>query len=672
MKRRSLDLNEDVIDVGWCAGGCAVLGKSAIGLYSCGRVLESLRRAKSSLDDDGWNVALHVRPGSSTCVVVTESGALLCYTIDSGGSSSIRYGQTVRLRTKPDLLAVTHSDIWFCSRGDTELRRIPWSSTAGSARSEHVSLSKPVRALYTCGDTVAYMDDTGHVLGGEDLGAFDALCYGPIATVAGKMLHCQGATIELPFEAYGVERSTCGTMFVVCHSAGCAVVSRTGTLLNEFDIDCPRRAIFGNDDSSLIVHQADRLVEVELWSAVPFSQLVRRERGVVIRLRTGWYHVELPQARRPLVAALDNDRSLAVVTNTVSVLCLQTGHWSELDFEDDDEPGRCTHLVWLGECLVVATVCADGETRLLLYDGDLLLDVVALPARLALLHAAEDVLYVALDSAVLYLLQIRSGILTKIRETPMEHDVQVLKQVTLYRDSLVYLVGQQLYLEQSCIANGVDAFAVEDGDLWMLGRGKLGLLDPDATELLSLECRGVPLTIVDDAVEFFTGSLSVETRLVAPARLCAELRLGRDRQRLKNRIDRSHVLEVALHEALEADDEKLVRKVWLQVKAFCEEVQVLQSLLRKTDAALWRRLFGIVGPPDDLYSAAVSRGDYRAACNLVLAVITVGRGDASAVVADLLRKVIAAHDHRLAKELLRFVKSSDVLGADIFAQIDVQ
>ena len=679
-----------VIDFARCPNGYAVLQRDALCHYCCRRrtVTERLRRTATSLAEDGCNVALHVRPGTTTCAVVTQSGALLCYTLDVDAPATIRYAQTIRLKAGPELLALTTDAIWFSQRGSTELRRIAWSSSSGSTRSECITLQRPLDALFACGERLVYKDDTGHVLAGPDLGPIDAICHDAATVITGRTLRtARGGLVELPFAAHEIARSEGGRHVVLTHAGGCAVLTETGTLVGEHTSERVVRAIFGADDASLLLLQDGELLELELCHVDPFTRLVQHERGIAIWLRQGdlsrpsWYHVELPSrcGQAWPLAALKDDQCLAVALDHVRLLSLTTGQWVELE-SDDDPAARCTHLVWLERHLVVASSCASGEDRLLLYGDDELLDVVALPAAVVSLHASGPTLQVALDNEVLYILKVEAGTLTKTGQIDVEYRARQADRVVVYEEGQLCLTGQQLYLGQVCIADDVDAFMVQDQDLWVFGGGRLDLYDPLPEKLLTVACKGVPLAISDDLVDILSTTpagrttFSLESRFLAPRRLCADLGRGRRDGPVHTRLcsgpARSHVLEVALYEALERNDDPLVRLVWRLIGSDSEQVEVLQSLLRKTDVATWRRLFGAIGRASAFYEAALARRDLRAACNLLLAVISVEGCDAGMIIAELLRQVTDAGDFGLARELLRFAKSSDVMGADLFARVE--
>lgn len=680
-------LGDDVVDIGRCGPFHVVLRRSGLALYDSEqhRFTVSLDRSSSSVEDDGPNVALHVNSG--TCVVVTHSGALLCYTLEPAtADGQIRYAQTVRLKTRPDLLAVTTSDIWFATRGGTELRRLPWTTSAGSATSHHVTLARPVVALHAYGNQLIYHDDEARILDGDNLGPVDALCYDPLTLASGQTIRASGRTISAPFAVTSIERASGPERtLVLCHAGGFAILSSTGTLLCSGVSDSPKRASLSGD--TLLLLEGGRLFEIALWTGEPFSRLLQRRQSLALRPGQGgphssqnWHHIEKPGRERYSVAAVDGD-TLALVVDTPYVLSLQTNRWTPLEV-DESAPGRYTHLKWLGSFLVAVLACDVGETRLLLYEGSQLLDIVALPCNLLLLGASDDVLHVTLESGLLYLLRVEGQVLIKTGEVVLRHDLGPLRQVGRRDDSTLCLVGDRLFQDDLEIATAVDAFEVCGGDLWTSGAGKVAYYPPGQTErLYSLDVPGLPVAIAGGLIRSVTSAerppyrLQVQTHLDISERIKALLRDGQDATHLvmsmRNDQLRNHTLEVLLYEAVSQGD-GMTKSVWRLVQVRDDGIAVLTSFLRKTDVSVWRRLFASIGSADSLFRLALARNDLRSACNLVLAVVALESCEPEQVIAELMRSLLAASEFRLARDLLRFAEASKVPDGQLLSMINPQ
>jgi hypothetical protein len=99
------------------------------------------------------------------------------------------------------------------------------------------------------------------------------------------------------------------------------------------------------------------------------------------------------------------------------------------------------------------------------------------------------------------------------------------------------------------------------------------------------------------------------------------------------------------------------------VAQFPQAAEIVVSVARKTDAALWPALFAAAGAPSALADGLAAAGALRAAaCALVIVEHAEGGAAAQALALRLVRAALAAREPALAADLLRFLLPEDGAG----------
>ncbi|KAL4236739.1 WD40 repeat protein [Mactra antiquata] len=134
----------------------------------------------------------------------------------------------------------------------------------------------------------------------------------------------------------------------------------------------------------------------------------------------------------------------------------------------------------------------------------------------------------------------------------------------------------------------------------------------------------------------------------------------------------SHVLELLLHEVLEAEatskepiPDPLLPRVVAFIQEFPEYLQTFVQCARKTEVALWPHLFTTVGNPKDLFEECLISGRLETAASYLIILQNLEKSIASRQHATLLLDSAVENKHwELAQDLVRFLKAIDPNDAD--------
>ncbi|XP_060564510.1 guanine nucleotide exchange factor subunit RIC1-like isoform X1 [Ruditapes philippinarum] len=135
----------------------------------------------------------------------------------------------------------------------------------------------------------------------------------------------------------------------------------------------------------------------------------------------------------------------------------------------------------------------------------------------------------------------------------------------------------------------------------------------------------------------------------------------------------SHVLELLLHEVLEAEatskepiPDPLLPRVVAFIQEFPEYLQTFVQCARKTEVALWPHLFTTVGNPKDLFEECLISARLETAASYLIILQNLEKPIASRQHATLLLdSAIEDRQWELAQDLVRFLKAIDPNDADV-------